>query len=261
MAENNKLLEAIIALSQSDTAQTRRGLYEELLMAQLLVPQPDGAPELDLDERGKTRKPVEMSLGLRKNDNDEMTLDAFTDEGLLAVSYGEGCAYLSLDASALFKEIAKNEEVEVLAVNPNGPVGGEMGRSEIVSLSQGILPEFIDDDESVTLQSESEILIGQPAVAPDKDLVKLITKAVKSHKKIKTGYLFQMKVNEEEPHLALGIEVLEGFKEEDFRKLATELSKSAPPYLPDGEYLDILPLEGEMLSHVQEMIKPLKTKK
>lgn len=124
---NEELQEAIENVTADNSAANRRRVFELLLETTYCLPSAgsgDGSAQITATQ----------------NEEGEMVLAAFTDPPALRRWVNNPKSMLVMPAAQLFEVAINNDFAEIL-INPAGPVGGKLPRSEFISLSQGIIPD------------------------------------------------------------------------------------------------------------------------
>lgn len=232
---NPELIDAMAGVAHNDNGQTRRVLYEALMNSTLLVPtsgEGDDDPQPGWHELAED---TQLQFVVLTNPQGQTALPVFTDEEALRLWQPEGTPYVAFPAPDLFGMALQNN-ADALVVNVAGPTGGEITRHELSVLAQGTLP---DPDGSMTIDEDTQVLIGAPSDQP-KELVDSLHDAMVGHPEISAGYLTIMAIGAGEPHFVVGVRFSQVPPEEAISGIMRDLSDAVRPALEPDQYLDFV---------------------
>ena len=250
---NPDLVEAMRAVALQDDLETRRILYRALLESVLLVPTPE-AP-VDLADGGWTRleEGTQVSLVTAQTPAGELALLAFTDTESLMAWKQAGTHYLALPAASLFR-LAQQHGVAVVALNPAGPVGGQVRRQEIEMLARGVSPADASAGMSrVRLPQRTMIQVGPPAEPPLEELVQQWRQVLGQHPEVLAAYYFQLAAGEQEADPTVGLHLARELPRPAVDALMKPLIAVAQAARISYS-LGFIVLEGEILEAVRGMV-------
>lgn len=123
-------------------------------------------------------------------------------------------------------------------LNPYSDYGKELIPQEIESLLNG---SIYKQNNEMTIQSDTEVQIGQPANYPDK-LVNELKLLFKNRPFVKAAYLAAIKMDKKEklPHLVIAID-LEG----ELRDISKEAGPLAEKFLDKNEIVDFMQIDNK----------------
>jgi hypothetical protein len=250
-------------VAEHDSPKARRELYAQLLKSSLLLPKPGepGDPEV-----GKpiALKPGEKAEILTASDSaGRPMMLAFTDPAALLAWRPEGSNYIALSTrNAMSLAVAGGMSGAV--INPNGPVAGELTRSEMLALAEGGIPEVAADPKaaltSVSLPDGSSGYIGPPTGDLPADARRLLADALRKIQEIDSVYLFETVIGGGERHLAIGIHFGTAPSDEREREIMAGIAKHVGAAIGDNKYLDLIVLDrSDLLEQVRSAGQALLT--
>lgn len=124
--------DAIAAVSVEDSRESRAKLFFLLLETELLVPAVEGPEEEEIrtTEEGEELELLFLEPGV---------MAAYTGVDRLLESNPDGCGYIGMSGSDLFK-LAADNAITRIEVNPASETRGSIVRWEIEALAKGSLP-------------------------------------------------------------------------------------------------------------------------
>jgi hypothetical protein len=123
---NEDLHRAMEAVAKDPTAEHRRRLYEWLAKITYCV------PSNNHDAGG-------LTISASRNERGEMVMVAFSDPCALKRWLPNPPEFLAVAAWKLFEIMLENGFAEIV-INPAGPAGGKLSRSEVERLARGEIP-------------------------------------------------------------------------------------------------------------------------
>ena len=227
----------------------KRSRESALLETELLLATSDGAlePGVWVAEAG-------TSIDVRwfRDESGRAVLPAFTSEKALLRWLPEGSRYAGLrgrDVLALFHD----GDWDVLALDPGDARVRLLSRTNAGRLL-GVAGRTVPEGTSV--------LIGQPAKAPPGAFVEEIRRACTAEAAVMAAYLFQMEVAADDagPLLAVGIDTADPGEERAARAVES-IAQSLRPRDWGYDFVDVLPLEGELLDAARASAPPVYVRK
>jgi hypothetical protein len=172
-------------------------LFELLLGAELLVATPDGPEEEEIRVTGEELAFLFLEPGV---------LPVFTDIERLQDCQPAGCGYAAMAGETLF-EIAADNDIARIVVNPVSPAPVPIERPDIEALGRGRLPVSGGEE----LIPEGTVLkVGRPAQPLPDDVAEAIRAALASEKRVVAAWLFLIKQQPNPPEHAIAIAFDEG---------------------------------------------------
>lgn len=216
---NNKqknILEENLKMASTEAAH-RPNFYRVLLDSTVYVLGTSGLKDGELVLQSGS----EISLAHWEKQDGSPIIPFFSSLDILKQSIESEQSYLQLPAKALFEMTLGNH----LILNPKSSYGKEFFPSEIQHLlADGVNHKSVQR----TTQTETEVLLGQPAVYPSHMIASLKILLAK-HQNVKRAFLALMHdtSNDEKPSLVIGIDA-SGDIDLVFREAGTVLSDTAP---------------------------------
>lgn len=241
------------AVSINDNPETRRTLYEAFLKSTLIIPiygEIEGLPD---DEWQVLSKAVDVGFMCGKDEQGRPILFAFTDVESLLTWKPQGCRYLGMDATGVFRLVISNGFASVV-VNYKGPTGGVLTRGEIEDLAEGRIPirtEF--GVKEFHPPSGARLTYGLPAKKPPEELVRKLQGVFALQDSIVEAYLFQGQLEQDEPYPMVGLIFTKDINREEIPALIQILGKEVEPLLSKGQFLDFIELKGDLLAGVTNL--------
>jgi hypothetical protein len=135
-AENAGLERVMLEMSLRPDMKARRALYAELLKSILLLPTPS-----PLEASSHVMSLKEIQLVTQPGPKNEVIWIAFTSKASLRKWRHEfEDAYVAIQGAPLF-ELAVQNRVESILINPAGPIGGKITGIELKMLAEGTIPQ------------------------------------------------------------------------------------------------------------------------
>ena len=242
---NPNLMRAMQSIAANDTPEHRQSLYENFLASELLVPvaKPigDGKPGLQIVDGAM---PVDFIV--THNQENQVVLFAFTDAESINAWKPSGSHYIAVKATDLF-QMAIEMNAASMVVNIAGPaVGGELMRWEFQALSAGVLPKNVSDagTAQVTIPPGARVAFGVPEMKPSDALLNALRAASAAHAEIAASYLFEMQVNQGDPHLVAGIQFARALDDAAIGAVMNALGEHIAPTLEPDHFVDFVVLGG-----------------
>ena len=139
----------------------------------------------------------------------------------------EEVQYVSMNAIDLFKTVSG----ATLVVNPYSDYGKELLPEEIAKVLDGTI---LDRGERITIQQDTEVMLGQPAKVPH-EMLDALKKVFVRHPRVKKAYLGWIASKDLPPHYVIGVET-----EEYTSELLNEAGFTAQQFLKDEELVDFV---------------------
>jgi len=235
---NTRLLNAVRAISFSDTLETREAVYKALLEGTLLVlASPagvDGGPNLIIS----------------RAEDGQPTLLVFTDEYALHLWQAEEVLYFVLLGADLC-QLAVQSHIPLMVINPAGPVGMEIAEAELRLLAEGYLPT---DAYRNVAPKGTEVMIVAPDNVPSAQWVDRLQSFLAQHPQIAAAYLFVMAVGTEPPHLTVGVQFAELPEQSEIEQIMWQLVNNISAV--EGSRPTFIVLAGNILDTVQQTVQP-----
>jgi len=184
----------------------------------------------------------------------ELALLAFTDTESLMAWKQAGTHYLALPAASLFR-LAQQHGVAVVALNPAGPVGGQVQRHEIEMLARGVSPADAATGGLSRVQwpQRTMLQVGPPAGPPPEELVQQWQRVLEHHPEVLAAYYFRLAAGDQEADPTVGLHLAGELPRPAVDALMEPLIAAAQaaqiPYA-----LGFMVLEGKMLEVVRGMV-------
>jgi len=179
----------------------------------------------------------------------EPIVPAFTDPGALLLWAPGGNDYETLKAQSLF-ELALDNDVHSILVNPAGPTGGQITRAEMVVLAQGVIPEGFGQGVPTpwSYAEGSQVLIAAPANLPSEGFFALLREAMEHFPAITEGYLALTIWGGGEPHLTVGVGLSSPADEQIVKAMFSALTRAVQPALPENRHVNFLVLGDDEIA-------------
>ncbi|MBI5652447.1 MAG: enhanced serine sensitivity protein SseB C-terminal domain-containing protein [Chloroflexi bacterium] len=242
---NPNLVRAMQAIAANDAPENRHALYENFLASELIVPvaKPigDGKPGLQIVD-GAT--PVDFIV--THNQENQVVLFAFTDADSINAWKPSGSHYIAIKATDLF-QMAIEMNAASIVVNLAGPaVGGELMRWEFQALAAGVMPKEVNEagTAQVTIPPGTRVAFGAPEQKPSDALIAALKTACAAQSDIAASYLFEMQVNQGDPHLVVGVKFMRDLADDAIGNLINTLGDQIAPALEPDHFVDFVVLGG-----------------
>ncbi|MDQ2731262.1 MAG: SseB family protein [Armatimonadota bacterium] len=201
LPENLELFHAILELAQNPQGDRGR-LYAALVGGTYLVP----LAKAPMPTEGST-EPNEVTLEVLTltGPNGELALPIFTHEAALAQWTPEPPPTVPLPGGAVF-QLSAGSPMEVVAINPAGPFGGQVTRAEFEPLSQGVMPVLVAPQPEEAQNAAQNVYIDVPMTPLPEETMEGLAAMMESNPAIKSAHLFLMQMGDATaPELTLGI--------------------------------------------------------
>lgn len=237
--ENADLERVMAEMAAHPDMKVRRVLYLELLKGTLLLPLPS---HLDPPADGKPLK--ELQLVTHPGEKGKVLWLAFTSRRALhqwRPQFPE--AYAAIKGQQVFA-LAVQNNVDQVIINPSGPVGGRITRMELEMLAEGSLPvQGGEQIHTVVARPNTNYRFETPSGDEKADLILYLVGHLQKGVGVHEGYLIRLAIGDGAPHLLLAIRFLKAPPEKEVKPFLEAIAKDVGPYLGNGEYLDMLPLD------------------
>ncbi len=243
--ENTKLEAALTAYIAERTPQTADAFWAAWTEAQTLLPVRFSIPPKD----GVMQAGTEIGFpSYNLPDGRGACFFAFTSGEYVEKFSTEKQDMMTATHSDFLALLEKSPEVLGIVINP-------VGQGLIVTRDELKNQRFNVGHSQMTLPKETTITLGTPA-NPSEAMLGALHAACKELKPVKSATLFwAIFEGEEEGHYLLGVE-FDGEREAIFPRLA----EAAKPFLPGGQFIDIMPIE-QLGSEARQETKPFYQKK
>ncbi len=181
----------------------RPQFYRDLLGAELFMPQ-DGKSESGL---GKSSVAKDEVLELMTFEHEgKRLIPLFSSLERLREFIEEETQYLLMKAIDLF-QITRGE---MLVLNPGADFGKEFTPEEVTWMLEA---SFSAVGQEQTLDSDTEVILGEPAVRPE-ELIETLVRYFKTAPAVQKAYLaqFMNPKADERPHTLIAVEVSDGWE-------------------------------------------------
>jgi len=151
------------------------------------------------------------------------------DKGIIK----EEVPFIAMKGQNLF-EVAKGA---TFILNPYSDYGKELLPQELENLLNG---SIFEQSNEMTIQEETEVLMGQPSEYPT-ELVKALSGLFKEHQNVKAAYLAIVKMDKSEklPHLMIAIDV-----EGNISSVTSKAGPLAEKHIGKEEIVDFIQIEN-----------------
>lgn len=194
--ENPALLGALYVVARDDGEPNRRRVYQELLGSLLLVPVLEPPRLFQNPWRVAPARNDALRFSLWDGPGSIPSLPVFSDIAALRSWRPGGCPFVVLGGTALFQLSLKRGWKAVL-LNPSGPAGGEIPRSEFQALAEGRVPDVETCVETNMPAGTTYAVLPYPGEVPA-DAVESVREALTLRFEIHAAYLFVMALDKEE---------------------------------------------------------------
>lgn len=251
VAEND--LEKSLMKAATDP-QHRAQFTVDLLAAQIVVLD-DRPPE----QRAKNQGPIEAGsrLAIRTIDFDSRPhIPIFTSPTRLqtALNTTEDVAYLLIGARDFFQ---MTSGADVL-LNPGSGYGKQFTKEEIAAMLAGKNP--LDHFEQITLQKDTQIMLGQPTHYP-KELTDNLTKLFDQTKEVNAAYLCLIAFPDRPPHTLIALDCGNQFNFAPLQARVQEIVASTAIPNPPVDFMDFNQASTVTQYFKSSKIKPFYRKK
>ncbi|MBI3073398.1 MAG: enhanced serine sensitivity protein SseB C-terminal domain-containing protein [Deltaproteobacteria bacterium] len=244
-------LDGIFArLARGDAPEDRGELYRTLLESTLLIATPGRIAT------GKSSS-TDMSFIAAYDPQGDKAMVAFTCEAALFAWRPSGCDFVELEARAAF-QMALQKGLTIV-INPGGPSGGYLTRSELTALSQGaILQALPGEVQEVNMSRGTSLSIGKPAAQLRPELLARLRESLAEHVEVIQAWVVALSVDNSPPRLVVAVQLTD---HADPSAVFAKVLSHVGPLLPDGEYLDIVPvapgseLFGDVFEHGEAIFR------
>lgn len=229
------------AVAEQDTPERRRRLYEELLAGSLIVPVHG---RVGRSGWRTLEKDTDLELVIGEDDEGNPTLPAFTSEAALA-RWGEKVgAFVGLPGRELFR-IAVDLKLRSVAINPAGPIGGQLLPGELRTLAEGQVPELSGALlETITVSKLGPLDFKAPRTAPPEEFLERIRDRCGAYPEIRRAYLFSADMGDSREHMVIGIEFARHMNQAEAKNVFKELGSSIGPIMGTNEAVDFMDLKA-----------------
>lgn len=239
---NIALLTAMQRAAESGRPDARLAIHQALADGPVLVattePSPGEQP-LPLTVPGRDGRPLVL---------------AFTDLEALS-RWADGTQPWASIGGADLCSLTLSRGGTGIVLNPSGPYAGELTRDELqlVADSTAFDVEGMEDGGArLVLRDPSGVQLKDLANPPE-HLVTAARNAATATPDLRAAYLLEA-TGPGQPHPVLG---LVGEPGVDWDRVAPEVGHRLAAALPAGEFVDLYPLEGPLLQHVEQRFEPI----
>lgn len=246
--ENTALCMALDAYIKTREDQKARHFWEALEEAKLLIPvqAPLSPGAQQAGEAGG------LQIGFPSYDLADGRgpyFFVFTDWDQASRLWEERIDAMVVTATDVAALLGQGEKMRGVVINP-------AGQGLLISAYDWKERNFsMQTGQDVRLAEGSTLTFGEPVIPPEPALLDVLTQLCSETKQVKSARLLWAFLDEEKSgHYLLAIE-----QDGDRQSLFDALAKAAQPFLPDGAYMDILPLAA--LDGTAKEMKPFYQKK
>jgi SseB protein N-terminal domain/SseB protein C-terminal domain len=246
--QNDRLLSAMKAWSETKTPEARRQLYESLGEGSFLIPTSTRIPQgASPGHWGDLQNVQVFFLDTAEG---AKSLAVFTHE--LALKRGPKAPYKFVVVGKELLAHALKIGVDAIVVDHGSPDSFSLSKYEIAKLNDGVLPEVeAGRVTESTLGPDSGVSVSAVPGALPEDFLMFLRKKLGTLDGIKAAYLFSMTVGEGDPTLSLGLELKRGQWAE---KILDKTMQTLQPTLMKEEVtLRCLVLEEALLNAVTQV--------
>ena len=234
--ENINLEIVMREMSKKSDMRVRRVLYSELLKSTLLLPTPSPLEALPDEAALK-----EIQVVTQKGPKNELVWIAFTSKTALTKwRIQSEDSYIAIQGIHLFN-LAIQNQVEAILINPAGPIGGKITRMELNMLAEGAFPQGGDGLTHQVRPSEgAPVLIGSPPRFLPPNLEEFFWERLSKENLVLAGYVASIKIGKGNSHLVLAIEYGSVPQPESNRALLDTIGAEIKKRIGPEEYIDMV---------------------
>ena len=248
--QNAALVEAMRAVSVSDTEENRALLFRRLRDSTLVVAPPEAPPTTGMRRAGEGDHLRLVTL----EDEEGSMLPVFTSVDTLLEWRASGGGYAALPARSLF-EMAASTSTSKLLINPGSATGGIVTRQDLDALARGRLPL----GSTEVIAEETQVRIGRPAHPPSAEVLQAVRQALAAEQRCVAGWLFLMQRGATDPELMVGVELAPGVVGESERAAMRAIAEGAGQRSNGARSLAFIPasrgLKGSLAANGDEIFR------
>ncbi len=214
--DTNKAIEALVT---EDTMTNRRALYTALMSSVLYIPSDGESSEEDED----------LSLPGIQIDTGELALFAFTGGDALELFDPEPKSLLVFAPEKFFQIALENNAAEI-HINPDGPAGRVLYRSEFLYLAEGAIP---DEEGNIEYPEGMDMQMGVPEPSETGSIVGCLRQAAQETEFVDELYLASIVVNDGHPRLMAAVRLVPELTEDEIEVAQGELAERMNAVLED----------------------------
>jgi hypothetical protein len=250
---NPGLLEAMRLMSLEDDQGSRARFYKELLNGTFLVPLAD---ESQVRADG-TLGSGQVNFVMARSEEGYLYMLVFTD--MRAVRKWKplaGRRTAIMPGPAMFKTAVENG-IEGIVVNQRRHTGATVTRAEIEALAEGLMPTR-DAGSAREMQkiAEKPSVVRPPSRWPSITVADQLKTDLRKFPDLAEAYLFEMTRGDGVPHLTIGLRFNRMLDELRVGTIVETIGAGMKQLLLEREYIDLLPLDDELLREVQAAVPP-----
>jgi hypothetical protein len=257
LPDNTLLVNAMLAMVNSDSPANRQILYEAMLDSVFIVPtygDPTKARGLKVYQPGE-----QIAFVTLVAQDGKQAWAFFTDVEALLAWRSDVTDYYAFQAADIF-QMANYYTIDHVLINPAGPVGGQVMNWEIAALAQRSIPDMAHAGlTSENILHDTQVFIGPPAPAdePSAQLANRIAQVLDSHPEIVAGYVFMLAMEDRPPQRVLGVRFAQTLDPQHLELLMTTLAREIASGMDTEEALGLLVLSDDLLPIVTPRVMPL----
>jgi hypothetical protein len=242
--ENSPLPAAMLAVANGDSPETRRVLYESMLMTWFLVPTREAVP--DAPGFHDIKSDTAAMFSLEHDPAGLLVAVAFTDEEALR-NWNKTIPWVALQGTGFFQAVAGTEAEEIV-INPyelDNPAskmirpGGRMKRWEFEELAEGNIPQFQAHHDAET-QTAQSVLVTMPTQMPAPQVFAALNSAAGKFTDVVALYFAQVIYPDGEPHWTVAVEFTSGVAGHELQAAMAALVKVARRVFPKRQEAEFL---------------------
>ena len=238
--DNSALIAAMEAVAVGDDPTTREQLYRAMLASHFLLAVAE-APTEDGN----------LNVLMLQRDDGTPVLPVFTGDQPLTAWKSDGANFVVMKAKDLFAMVAAQGQGQDIVINPAGPTGGLVAAHEVRVLADGMLPGH--DGTAIPLEDMS-MQFGMPPGPLPPDLMEALTYELPFHSVVEAAYVFVAVLGNSPARLMLGLSFADSADDAAIQSTFKRLLEVAKDGLGGSDPIDGIPLAGQMLADVREVI-------
>ena len=130
--------------------------------------------------------------------------------------------------------------IETVIINPNGPAGGYLTRSEIAALAEGLNPGAAAQDAA-----KEGFVLTPPEPAPPEGWIALLRSQARTMSAVRGLFVATASIGGGPPHYLVGVDLAAGAQPD---AEIPALMQAIQSNVKEGSYVDFIPLENDSLA-------------
>jgi hypothetical protein len=246
---NRELDDALAALVERDTSETRATFYAALLDSTVMLPAPKAATE-------EEDLPEDIPLVTLQSDSGATILIAFSNEEAIDAWEGDDFDFVGLRGLDLVL-IAVQNDIDEVILNPASRARRHMSRETLTALARGeYASELAPSSGEVSLGTT--VLIDRPEEAPPAAWRQTMVGLLKNYPSILSAYYFGLHLPKEGRRNVVGLALHPGMDVDAQERLMATLVEEVADLLPRDQTLDFVVLDApDFLQTVADTVRPL----